>query len=50
MNEYDAVIVNEAHSLLKLGFKRKDNQIKVIIYVDKFSIFIDKDHKVSIED
>lgn len=53
MNDYDAIIVDEAHRLTeKTGFfKKGDNQIKEIINAGKFCVFfIDKFQRVSIED
>lgn len=52
-NDYDAIIVDEAHRLTeKTGFfKKGDNQIKEIINAGKFTVFfIDKFQRVSIED
>ena len=52
-NDYDAIIVDEAHRLTeKTGFfKKGDNQIKEIINAGKFCVFfIDKYQRVSIED
>ena len=52
-NDYDAIIVDEAHRLTeKTGFfKKGDNQIKEIINAGKLSIFfIDKHQKISISD
>lgn len=52
-NDYDAIIVDEAHRLTeKTGFfKKGDNQIKEIINAGKLSVFfIDKHQRVSIED
>ena len=52
-NDYDAIIIDEAHRLTeKTGFfKRGDNQIKEIMNAGKFSVFfIDKFQRVSIED
>ena len=52
-NDYDAIIVDEAHRLTeKTGFfKKGDNQIKEIINAGKFSVFfIDKYQRISIED
>lgn len=53
MNDYDAIIVDEAHRLTeKTGFYKKgDNQIKEIINAGKFCVFfIDKYQRISIED
>ncbi|MBQ2654615.1 MAG: DUF2075 domain-containing protein [Methanobrevibacter sp.] len=53
MNDYDAIIVDEAHRLTeKTGFfKKGDNQIKEIINAGKFCVFfIDKFQRISIED
>ncbi|WP_407414344.1 DNA/RNA helicase domain-containing protein [Methanobrevibacter sp.] len=52
-NDYDAIIVDEAHRLTeKTGFfKKGDNQIKEIINAGKFCVFfIDKYQRISIED
>lgn len=52
-NDYDAIIVDEAHRLTeKTGFYKKgDNQIKEIINAGKFCVFfIDKFQRVSIQD
>lgn len=52
-NDYDAIIVDEAHRITeKTGFfKKGDNQIKEIINAGKFCVFfIDKHQRVSIED
>ena len=52
-NDYDAIIVDEAHRITeKTGFfKKGDNQIKEIINAGKFCVFfIDKYQRVSIED
>ena len=52
-NDYDAIIVDEAHRLTeKTGFfKKGDNQIKEIINAGKFCVFfIDKFQRISIED
>ena len=52
-NDYDAIIVDEAHRLTeKTGFfKKGDNQIKEIMNAGKFTVFfIDKFQRVSIED
>ncbi|WP_296880391.1 DUF2075 domain-containing protein [uncultured Methanobrevibacter sp.] len=53
MNDYDAIIIDEAHRLTeKTGFfKKGDNQIKEIINAGKFCVFfIDKYQRISIED
>lgn len=52
-NDYDAIIVDEAHRITeKTGFfKKGDNQIKEIINAGKFTVFfIDKHQRISIED
>lgn len=52
-NDYDAIIVDEAHRLTeKTGFYKKgDNQIKEIINAGKFCVFfIDKYQRVTIND
>lgn len=53
VNDYDAIIVDEAHRITeKTGFfKKGDNQLKEIINAGKFTVFfIDKYQRVSIED
>jgi len=52
-NEFDAIIVDEAHRITeRTGFlKRGENQIKEIINAAKFTVFfIDKHQKISIDD
>ncbi len=52
-NEFDAIIVDEAHRITeKTGFlKRGENQIKEIINAGKFTVFfIDKHQRISIDD
>ena len=52
-NEFDAIIVDEAHRITeRTGFlKRGENQIKEIINASKFTVFfIDKHQKISIDD
>lgn len=52
-NDYDAIVVDEAHRLTeKTGFfKKGDNQIKEIINAGKFTVFfIDKHQRISIDD
>lgn len=52
-NDYDAIIVDEAHRITeKTGFfKKGDNQIKEIINAGKFTVFfIDKHQRISIDD
>ena len=53
MNDYDAIIVDEAHRITeKTGFYKKgENQIKEMINAGKFCVFfIDKYQRISIED
>ena len=52
-NEFDAIIVDEAHRITeKTGFlKRGENQIKELINAAKFTVFfIDKHQRISIDD
>ena len=53
VNDYDAIIVDEAHRITENTglYKKGDNQIKEIINAGKFTVFfIDKYQRVSIED
>lgn len=53
INEYDALIVDEAHRLNKKTgmFKKGENQIKEIIHSSKFAIFfIDEHQQIHIDD